>query len=1626
MLIKGFAFDEVRIKEPVLLNAYAKEQDYLLSLEADRLLAGFLETAGLEKKADRYTGGWENSELSGHTLGHYMVALAQMYATSEEPNIKARLEYVIGELANCQAEDGYLFTSGVEIFEKLEKGGLAWMPWYNMHKLLTGLLTVYRLAGISRALDVAKRLGGWICERVIGWTDKARRKALSIADGGMNDCLYEMYKETGEEVYLEAAAKFEDPDMFQKIADGQDILPNKHANNTIPKFLGALNRYIVMGESEEMYLRAAESFFDIVERDHSYVTGGNGELDHFHTPGALGAERTQCNCETCSSYNMLKLAERLYTVTGKKRYMDFYERTFTNSILGSMNPEDGMTTFYQPMEPGYFKTFAEPYSNFWCCTGTGMESFTKLNNAIYHQVGDRLYVNRYVASELMAEEFGLRLKQNVSMEAFETVSFTLKMTGLINFTLCLRIPEWSGEKAWVTVNGQAQDAKIKDGYLLLDRAWENGDQVELKLFPTVRIHPLPDMENCVAATYGPYVLAAGLGTEDMSTERMRTKVVLPTKNVTVRERVLLDKELRLEKWFADCNENFVKRGDEIAFTLQGTDADGELVFVPYYKIYNERYGIYFTYHDEENLPDDIRAIIEEQKRIEEERLRREAEEAERRRLEEEERLRREAEEAERRRLEEEERLRREAEEAERLRREEEERLRREAEEAERRRLEEEERLRREAEEAERLRREEEERLRREAEEAERLRREEEERLRREEEERLRREAEEAARLAAEAALAAELERQRREEEERLRREEEERLRREAEEAERLRKEEEERLRREEEERLRREAEEAERRRLEEEERLRREAEEAERRRLEEEERLRREEEERKRREEEEAARLAAEAALMAEMERLRQEEEERRRIEEEERARREAEEAERRRIEEEERAHREAEEAEQRRIEEEERARIEAEEAELRRLEEEEKARLEAEEAERLRLEAEEEEERQIVDEARRIAAQKVADAERAAELAEAKLREEEAALQAAKLAQERAESEAALARAQADIEDANAVKAEGLARQAKAGKVTKKATKKRMKSRTYHEFKAGKVFLGILLVLAAVIALYVFATPISKGFFKGKDAVDTFLAEKFPGVAKMLNVKGNGEGIPVFKDTEGVTYVTEDAEGFVTGTTWPQGYQASVARMNGKQYICIEGNGVKTYYLNEIAENDSKHVYLETATEKALYFWEYSFTNPDELCPRAGQFNSSGVEQYAFFYKGDVNKLHVLNADTLEECTVILNAETAASVLSVDVYREEADCIRVDLKAEDITYAFAVPKKAGAVLPDGYRVGLADFDYNLSEEGIRFEAYVVSADAYLGKMIGELNYTDRVYTVEKFGFYAYAGEEWGKSDGKTVFSATDFKGAQGEKIEVQGDNGEQLLVPLLDGLERNEYDKDSFLTEKNGEMRYILDGKTVSVKGIDVSGDHGTINWESVAASGVEYAMIRLGVRGDADNGKCQTDPNYAKNVKNALKAGVEVGVSFTSRATTVEEAKEEAQYVLNNIKDYDITWPVAVNVVEAAGAAATRATELSAEKRTECVEAFMKEIAAAGYTPVLYADARYAALKLDMTKLAEYDVWYSSEGAISDYPYQYTMWQYLDGATVPGIEENVDLNISFVDYGEAKKQEQ
>ncbi len=1334
MRIREFARHSITVTEPIILNAYMKEREYLCSLDMDKLLAGFRETAGLPMRTERYSKGWEYTELSGHTLGHYLVALAQVYAKEKSVDIKERLDYILSELAQCQAENGYLFTSGSEIFDKLEQGGIAYMPWYTMHKIVTGLLAVYRLAGEEPALNIVKKLGEWIVDRVLKWTDKERRKVLCIADGGMNDCLYELYKITGDERYADAARQFDEQDLYDQIAMGKDVLPNKHAGNTIPKILGALNRYTAFGETEVRCLEAAKKFFDIVTEAHTYVTGGNGELEHFRAPGALAEDRNQYNSETCSTYGMMKLAERLYSVTGDKRYMDYYERAYFNAMLGAQNPEDGMTAFFQPMATGYFKTFSSPFSNFWCCTGTGMESFTDLSSSIYHTGGGGIYVNLYISSVLEDEESGVKLIQTVDAESYESVEFVLEAEDLRDTSLYFRVPEWGGKDIEVTVNGTVVKFSVKNGYLSPECRWKSGDRIVLKFHPEVTLNKLPDMENCVAVTYGPFVLAAGLGSQDMTTERMkRTHVTVPTKNVVVRERILLQEGLKLPEWFANCTENFVKKDGELAFTICGTDADEELVFTPYYKIYNERYGIYFECYDEENLPDDVRALIEEQKRLEEERLAAEAA-----RLAEEERLRQEEEERQRQ-------------EEERLRQEEEERQRQEME--RRRQAEEAERERREAEEAEQRRREEAER-RRLAEEA--------------EAERLRQEAEEA---------------------ERRRLEEEERRRLAAEEEERLRLAEEERRRLEEEEaeRLRLEAEAEEQRTIEAEARriaaqnvadAERAAELA----------------EAKLREEEaglQAAKLAVEraeaeaAAQKAEAEATR--------------LRREAEEEERRR---------QAEEAEERRKKEEEERRLAEEEAERQRL------LLEAEEQKRMEAEARQIAAQKVADaeraaelaeaEARQAAAQNVADAERAAELAEAKRKEEEENLQAAKLAAERAEIEATTQKAEAEAEAAKAMKAEEVLKQEKAqiesekvqkatekaaekaaDKEKKKALKKRKKKlrRASRDFSALKTILWVVGVLAVVVVLYLFATPISKGFLTGKNAVDTFFVEKLPKVAETLKVKGYGYDLPIFKENS--VYLTEDAEDYVKTTVWPRGYSASVVRINGKQYICVEGNGLKMFYLSELSGTDSKHVYLEKGEAKAMYFKEYSFEDPASLCPASGVFNTAGVEQY-IFPATELSEIQILDADTLKECGIALQAEDMAEVLNFVECNEDGQNIRISMTSEEIPYAFWVMKKGGLSLEDGYKFVLDGIRYETGDKKIGFEAYVTSAGQYLGEVTGRLDYAMGRYVPAEVTFYAYADAEYVNKE-VSVITATHYKGAEMERIEVTGEKGERLLIPVED-----------------------------------------------------------------------------------------------------------------------------------------------------------------------------------------------------------------------------------------------
>ncbi|MCR4695844.1 MAG: glycoside hydrolase family 25 protein [Lachnospiraceae bacterium] len=231
-------------------------------------------------------------------------------------------------------------------------------------------------------------------------------------------------------------------------------------------------------------------------------------------------------------------------------------------------------------------------------------------------------------------------------------------------------------------------------------------------------------------------------------------------------------------------------------------------------------------------------------------------------------------------------------------------------------------------------------------------------------------------------------------------------------------------------------------------------------------------------------------------------------------------------------------------------------------------------------------------------------------------------------------------------------------------------------------------------------------------------------------------------------------------------------------------------------------------------------------------------------------------------------------------------------------------------------------------------------------------------------------------------------------------------------FIPVDDSLPKPNFDNEQIYAN-DGFLEYKKDGQTVSVKGIDVSKYQGNIDWEKVAASGVKYAMIRLGIRG-YETGKLVTDENFDANVQGALNAGIEVGVYFVTQATNDAEAREEAQYVLDAIQGYNITYPIALDIEEV-NKESSRTYNQTMDSRTQCAKTFMDYVKNAGYTPCVYGNLVTFARLVNINDLGDYEKWLALYDSKIYFPYEISIWQYSDKGTVDGIDGNVDVNITF-----------
>ena len=627
--IQPFDLGQVVLTDDYFENAFDKEIAYLLSFDTDKLLAGFRETAGLDMKgAVRYTG-WEDDLIGGHSVGHYLSAVAQAYASlpdgdSDREKLYSVITTMIDGLKECQDEIGTGFIFGARIVDKtnIEKQfdnveanltnitTQAWVPWYTMHKILAGIIDVYNYTGYEPAKAAASSLGDWVYARTSTWSEEVQSRVLAIEYGGMNDCLYELYAVTGKDEHAIAAHSFDEEALFESVYnDTENALNNRHANTTIPKFLGALKRYTVLdgktvaGETVDAskYLEYAESFWEMVLNKHTYITGGNSEWEHFGMDYVLDAERTNCNCETCNTYNMLKMTRLLFQITGDVKYADYYENTFLNAIMSSQNPETGMTMYFQPMDTGYFKVYSTEFTKFWCCTGSGMENFTKLGDSLYFRGNNALYVNQYISSTATWEEKQVKVEQVTDIPNTDTASLTIHSeAGDADIDLYLRLPDWLAGNAAIKLNGAPYTAAEKGGFAVVEGPFADGTVVEITLPMEVRAFNLSDNENVYAFKYGPVVLSALLGTENMTQGVTGVEVTIPQAKLISTDYVPSGSDTinilngsTVKEFMDNINENLVKTEGKVEFTLTNTDAN--LTFVTHYSQHTERYGIYWEF-----------------------------------------------------------------------------------------------------------------------------------------------------------------------------------------------------------------------------------------------------------------------------------------------------------------------------------------------------------------------------------------------------------------------------------------------------------------------------------------------------------------------------------------------------------------------------------------------------------------------------------------------------------------------------------------------------------------------------------------------------------------------------------------------------------------------------------------------------------------------------------------------------------------------------------------------------------------------------------------------------------------------------------------------------------------------
>jgi len=517
--LKPAGYSDVDLLDGPMCGQFRTQHATLLALDEDALLKPYRSAAGMPAPGDDL-GGWYNASpgfnppsdmhgfIPGHSFGQYLSALARAYAITGDDATKSKVQRLVAGFAptvTSRFYDGYP------------------LPCYTFDKLNIGLSDAYAFGGDDTALYVLNAATDaalpHLPEKALTRPEMAARPHANVAftwdeSYTLPENLYLAWRRGAGERYRSLAARFLlDRDYFDPLADGENVLPGKHAYSHVNALSSAMQAYLVDGDPK--HLRAAGNGFDFVLAQ-SFATGGWGPNEGFVVPGsgALGdsLNTTHASFETpCGAYGHFKAARYLMSATAQSRYGDSMERVLYNAVLGALPMRaDGTAFYYSDYNVSGSKTYFEYKCP--CCSGTLGQIVADYGISSYLTSEDGIFVNLYTPSIMRWRRRGriISVRQTTDYPIGSEIEIAVSTATPKIFSINLRIPAWAGPCTVIAVNGRRVDEPIAPGrFHEIRRTWNNGDRVTLVLDMPLRLEAVDEQHpNLLAVMQGPLALFA--------------------------------------------------------------------------------------------------------------------------------------------------------------------------------------------------------------------------------------------------------------------------------------------------------------------------------------------------------------------------------------------------------------------------------------------------------------------------------------------------------------------------------------------------------------------------------------------------------------------------------------------------------------------------------------------------------------------------------------------------------------------------------------------------------------------------------------------------------------------------------------------------------------------------------------------------------------------------------------------------------------------------------------------------------------------------------------------------------------------------------------------------------------